>query len=232
MFRKSHWAVGVVSLALLCGLIVRPASAVAAADEPAAAKAADQAATASAEGGHASAENDPDILEPQPPLVIWTMAVFVVLLIVLRAFAWKPLMEALHKREENMERILREAEHAREESERLLAEHRSQMAQAAEQIRRLLEKAHNDAKATADEIIAQAHKEAEAILHRAEREILNAKDQALIEIWNKAAEMAVSVAGRVLSRELGPDDHRRLVEVAMSELPASPAATNGHGSHA
>ncbi len=50
-----------------------------------------------------------------------------------------------------------------------------------------------------------------------------------MEIWTKTADLAVSVAGRVLARELDDSDHRRLVETAMSELPASPTA-NGSGS--
>ncbi len=55
-----------------------------------------------------------------------------------------------------------------------------------------------------------------------------ARDQALVEIWSKTADLAVSVAGRVLSRELNEADHRRLVESAIGELPAAPGA-NGHG---
>ena len=182
-----------------------------------------------AEPGHAGAEANPDILEPQPSLAIWTAVVFLVLLLVLYKFAWGPLSRALHQREEHMEHVLLDAERARNESERLLAEHRRQMAATADEVRALIEEARRDAQATADDIIRKAQAEAEASRDRAQREIGLARDQALVEIWTKTADLAVSVAGRVLTRELNESDHRRLVEMAMGELPASPAA-NGSGS--
>jgi F-type H+-transporting ATPase subunit b len=103
------------------------------------------------------------------------------------------------------------------------------MATAADQVRALIEEARRDAQATADEIIRKAQAEAEASRDRAQREIGLARDEALVEIWSKTADLAVLVAGRVLSRELNQDDHRRLVASAMGELPASPTA-NGAGS--
>ncbi len=181
------------------------------------------------EPGHAGAEAQPNILKPESSLAIWTLIVFLVLLLVLRKFAWGPLSTALHQREEHMEHVLHDAERARNESERLLAEHRKQMAATADEVRALIEEARRDAQVTADEIIRKAQAEAEASRDRAQREIGLARDQALVEIWSKTADLAVSVAGRVLARELNESDHRRLIETAMGELPASPAA-NGSGS--
>jgi F-type H+-transporting ATPase subunit b len=199
------------------------------------ARAADPEPSAATEAGHAAAGHgggEPNILQSDVVLGISTLVVFVVLLFVLGKFAWKPLLKALHEREEHLEHTLEATEHARQEAERLLAEHRAQMAQAADQIRAMIEKAHRDAEATATDIIRKAQGEAEASRERAEREIGNARDQAIVEIWNKAAELAVSVAGKVLTRELNDSDHRRLIDVATSELPAHPPTTNGHGSHA
>ena len=65
-------------------------------------------------------KRNPNILEPQPSLAIWTVVVFLVLLLVLCKFAWGPLSKALHQREEHMEHVLLDAERARNESERLL----------------------------------------------------------------------------------------------------------------
>jgi F-type H+-transporting ATPase subunit b len=174
----------------------------------------------------------PNILSADVVLGLSTLIVFLLLLFVLRKFAWGPLQKALHDREEYLEKTVEAAEHARHEAERMLAEHRKQMAQAADQVRALIEKAHRDAEATATDILRKAQAEAEAARHRAEREIGNARDQAIVEIWTKVADLAVSVAAKVLPRELSESDHRRLVELATSALPASPAATNGHGGHA
>jgi F-type H+-transporting ATPase subunit b len=166
-------------------------------------------------------EKTPDIMEVQSPLAIWTLIVFLGLMLVLGKFAWKPLMKALDEREAHLEHVLLDSERARNEAEALVAQHRRELAQAADQIRSLMEQARKEAQASADSILRKAQAEAEAARGRAEREIENARDQALMEIWSKTADLAVSVAGRVLTRELNESDHRRLVEVALGELPAN-----------
>jgi F-type H+-transporting ATPase subunit b len=177
----------------------------------------------------AGAADKPNPMEVQPALVVWTVVVFVCLFLLLGRFAWKPLMQALHQREEHLEHCLLQTEKARNESEQLLAEHRRLLAQADERIKSMLDKAHKDAQGTADEIVRQAQSEAGAARDRAQREIATARDQALSEIWGQTAAIAVSVAGRVLTKELTPDEHRRLLDLAIKELPATPVSANGHG---
>lgn len=174
----------------------------------------------------------PNILEFKPSLALATVIVFGLLLLVLWKFAWGPLSKALADRERGQEETLRAAEHARSESERLLAEHRVQMDHAAEQVRALLDQARRSAEATSADIVRKAQAEAEASRDRARREIETARDQALSEIWSRTADLAVTVAGKVLARELDDAEQRRLVEVAMDELPTSPANQNGHGGRA
>lgn len=183
---------------------------------------------APAEKEHGSSAEDSNPLKAEPTLAIWTLVVFIGLMFVLGRFAWKPLLAALHERERHMEHVLEETERARNESESLLAEHRRQMARAADEVRSILDKAREDARASADQMIKQAHDESEAARQRAQRDIASARDQALAEIWQKTAELAVLTAGKVLKSELTADDHRRLLDAAIRELPAT-AGANGHG---
>ncbi len=182
---------------------------------------------AAAPGHEGAPAADPNILDPQPSLAIWTVVVFLGLMFVLGKFAWKPLLNALHQREEHLEHVLHETERARNESEQLLAEHRKQMNEAAEQARAILDTARREAQALTDDMLQKARAEADAERQRAKHDIETARDQALSEIWQKTADLAVSVAGRVLSKELGPDDHKRLVASALHELPAQPAPGTG-----
>jgi F-type H+-transporting ATPase subunit b len=168
-------------------------------------------------------------MEVQPALAIWTFVVFVLLLLLLRKIAWKPLIQALHQREEHLEHCLLQAEKARNESEQLLSENRRLLAQADDRVKMILDKAHKDAQATAEEIIRLAQAEAEAARDRAQREIATARDQALVEIWSQTANIAVAVAGRVLTKQLSAEEHHRLLDLAISELPAAPVSSNGHG---
>ena len=224
MTRQPALASGLLALALA----FVPTSSVSA-DEP---KAADAHAPAHAtspeaapaaghapEAGHSSSAQ-PNILEPQAPLAIWTVVVFGILLLILGRYAWGPLMKALHDREEHLEHTLLETEKARNEAERLLAEHQRNLARATDQVRALLDEARKGAEETANSIIQKAQAEAEASRERAEREIGTARDQALSEIFTKTTDLAVAVAGKVLARDLSDSDHRRLVEVATAELPA------------
>ncbi len=177
-------------------------------------------------GGEHAAAAQPNILEPQVPLAIWTVVVFVVLLTILGKFAWKPLLKALHDREEHMEHCLHEAERARNEAERLLAENQKNLAKTAETVRALLEEAKRNAEVTANTIVQKAQADAEASRDRAEREIGVARDQALSDIYSKTADLAVAVAGKVLAKSLTDADQRRLADTAMAELPSM---ANGQG---
>ena len=234
MPRQPLLASGLVALALIFGPGVSPH--VSAADEPPTkAHAAEKgvvhpAAETAAEAAHQAeghgAAVEPNILEPQPSLAIWTVVVFLGLLAILRKFAWKPLLEALHHREEHLEHVLTETERARNDSEQLLAEHRRQLEAAEDQIRALIDEGRKNAQFAADGIVKAAQAEAEAAKHRAEHDIATAKDQALSEIWSKTSDLAVSVAGKVLNKSLTADDHRRLIDSAIGELKAT---ANGHG---
>ncbi len=219
-------AIGVLTLILVFAGTARSIGA----QEPA--HTAEGPATATAPGGgeHGSGEEMINPLKPEPTLTIWTLVVFIGLSFVLGKYAWNPLLAALQKRESHLERVLQDTERARNESEGLLSEHRRQMARAADEVRALLDKARQDAQAAADQIVRQAQEEAESARQRAQRDIASARDQALAEIWQKSAELAVSVAGRVLAKQLNADDHRRLLDAAIQELPA--AGANGHGGHA
>lgn len=198
--------------------------------EDAAGKAAAAAhAPAGAAGAEHSASSDEgSFLAAQPTLAIWTFVVFVGLMFVLGKYAWKPLLEALHRREQHLEHVLLETERARNDSEALLAEHRRLMAKSAEDVRNILDKGRHDAQEAADRIVKTAQAEAEAARQRAERDIASARDAALAEIWEKTADIAVSVAGRVLEKQLSGDDHRRLLDTAIMALPEI-AKRNGHG---
>lgn len=210
----------VLALALALGLAAFGA---ATADEAPAAAAAPghdhgQGAPAAPGGApHVSAADNP--IEPQPSLAIWTVVVFLVLLFVLGKFAWKPLLEALHHREEHLEHVLHETEKARNESERLLASYSKRLTDAEDEVRSLIDEGRKNALAVADEIMKKAQGESEASKERAERDIATAKNQALAEIRSQTANLAVAVAGRVLGRTLSDDDHRRLVESVVTELP-------------
>ncbi len=174
------------------------------------------------ETGHA----DPKIIpmtkgeiDKQAPLAIWSFVVFMVLLGIVGKLAWKPIVQAMHDREHHMESCLHDTEKARNEAEGLLRQYKSEMASASEKIKALLDEARRDAQHTGDEIVRKAQTESELLQQRAHRDIAQARDEALIEIWSKAADMSVQVAGKVLQKNLSVEEQNRLVELSAAELP-------------
>jgi F-type H+-transporting ATPase subunit b len=149
---------------------------------------------------------------------IWTIVVFVVLLLVLGKFAWKPMLEGLEKREKAIHDALDEARKAREEAERLRAAHQLEMNKAQDQVRAILDEGRRNAQQAADDLLNRARAESQAERDRVRREMEVAKDQALQQLTGWAAQLATMISAKTLHRNITLDDHRRLVDEALADM--------------
>jgi F-type H+-transporting ATPase subunit b len=172
----------------------------------------------------ASGGSDP--LSVDPDLALWTLAVFVVLLLVLKKFAWGPILHALEEREHGIEHHISQAERNHEQAKQLLAQYEQKLAAAAAEVRELLETARKDGEHTKQAILAEAKAGAEAERARAVRDIESATDAALESIAKKSADMAVELAGKILQSKLNAGDHSRLIQEALAKFPAGSASSN------
>ena len=175
-----------------------------------------------AEGGHGTPSLIPlktEEMAAQAPLAIWTVVVFLILLGHAGKFGWKPIVAAMHDREHHLQAVLEDTEKARNEAEGLLRQYKAEMASASDKIKSLLDEARRDASTTAQEIVGKAQAESESLKERAQRDIGQARDEALVDIWSRASELSVQVAGKVLQKSLSEDEHKRLVELSAAELP-------------
>lgn len=186
-----------------------------------------------AEEVHHAATTDPshgggstDPLSVDPDLAIFTFIVFVILLIVLRKFAWGPIMEALERREHNVAEHIAQAERNHEQARQLLVEYEQRLSGAANEVRELLEEARRDAEGTKQSILAEARQGAEAEKARALRDIESATDAALETIAKRSADLAVDLAGKIVGAKLSKDEHARLIQDAVAKFPASSASSN------
>jgi len=156
-------------------------------------------------------------------MAIWTFAVFMVLLGLLSAVAWKPIMQGLEKREQGIAEMIASTRAANEDAKRMLASYERRLAEATQEVRGMLDEARRDADATRETIIAEARKAAEEERSRARHDIGLAKDEALAQIADRAGDLAVEVAGKFLRDKLGRDDQSRLVRDAVSSLGTNPS---------
>ncbi len=174
-------------------------------------------ALALAKDGDAAAEKI-NILEPRFDLTIWTIVVFALLFVVLRVFAWRPMLEGLHKREQAIQSAIDEAHRARAEAEEVRARLKTEMDKVHETVRLKMEEVHR----AGENLKAQKLAEAEAAIHaerdRSLHEIRTAREQALQELWNQSAQLATLISAKAIRRSLNADDHRGLVDEAVAEL--------------
>jgi F-type H+-transporting ATPase subunit b len=174
-------------------------------------------ALASAEAGEAAGEK-PSLMHWDFGAALWSMAVFVALLTILRRFAWKPILQGLNQREEFIRDSLASAKREREVSERLLKEYTEMIHHAREEATAIVEEGRRDAEEVRKRIHGEAKKEADAMIARAKREIEIARDDAVKQLHDQSVILATEIAGRMIRRQLQPQDHQKLLDESLQEL--------------
>ncbi len=176
-------------------------------------------AFASAEAGGAS---DASALNPlaswRGDLAIWTAVVFLGLVFILGKFAFKPIAKALDDREQTMHDRVAAAEKANADAKALLEQYQQKLASSDQEVSQLIAKAKEDAEKMADSIVVKAKEMAENEHKRALKEIESATDSALQELATKSADLATSLAGKILKKDIDSATHSELINGAISQF--------------
>ena len=155
---------------------------------------------------------------PQPGSIIWTAAVFLVLLFVLRKWAWKPILDGLQAREEGIKKNIEDAKKAKEESEKLLEQYKVQLDSARKEAQKLIGDATSRADVLLDEKKKQMETEAQAILDKARVQIDQERQKVVQGLRQEVVEIALSAAGKIIHKTLQPEDHRELINREIEKL--------------
>jgi F-type H+-transporting ATPase subunit b len=153
-------------------------------------------------------------------LMIWTVFVFILLLLILKRFAWPAVLGAVEAREKALEAQLAEAERNRAEAARLLEEHRKLVADARAQAQSIVVEARTLAereRAVALEKVKQEHEE---LLARARREIQEERERAVQELRREAVDLSLAAAGKLINERLDSETDRKLVMSYLGNLDA------------
>ena len=159
-------------------------------------------------------ELDPDFWA----LSFWTAVVFVILLVLLSKFAWRPLMAAVDSRESKIRDDIEQAEAARQEAETIRAAHQRELEQAAQQAKAALDEVRERAGALHEELKAEARAEADSLITKAREQIDAEKRQAISEIKDQVVELSVEISKRIASRTVDREDHLKEAEVLLGKL--------------
>lgn len=152
--------------------------------------------------------------------ILWTILNFVILLVLLRAVAWKPIMKALEARETSIHDALNRAEVAKSEAERILTENQKALMKAEEESQRVLRESREYAERIQAEASAKAQEESRRLLDLAQQEIERSKQQALNELRGEVATLAVGGAEKILRESLDNQRHQRILDEYLQQTEA------------
>ena len=155
-------------------------------------------------------------------LFVWQTVLFILLVLLLKKYAWKPILNAVSEREEGIKTALDEAENARKEMQNLNADNERILKEARAQRDGLLK----EAREMKDSIISEAKEEAQVqankVIEQAQATIQSEKQAAIADLRNQVAELSIGIAEKVVREKLSDDSKQtKLVEDMLKEVTIS-----------
>ena len=144
-------------------------------------------------------------------VIIWTVVIFVILLGLLWRLGYPSLLKMVEERERRIQKQLEDAERANAEAQRLLEEHKKQIAAARNEAQDILAKAKAVSEKERATLLAKAREEYDALLNRARKDIDAEKEKAIQALRREAVDLSIAAASRVIEANLDTDANRKLV---------------------
>jgi F-type H+-transporting ATPase subunit b len=158
------------------------------------------------------------LIQVTPGLMIWTIICFLIVLFVLKRFAFKPIQEMIDQRRERIEQAVAEADRARAEAQNVLEEHRKLVAQAKGEGEEILAEARRIADAQRERVRVETDEDRARRLEETRRQIEQATQQALGEIRDEVGRLSLLAAEKVTGKSLTDADHQRLIDEALADI--------------
>jgi len=163
-------------------------------------------------GVHEGSWMDKWLLSYDFGLTFWTITTFFVVLIILKWKAWGPLIEALDKREKDIETALSSAEKAKEEATKIAEDYEVMVRDARVEAQKIVADSKAAGERVREEIKEAAEKEASDLLEKAQKQIQAEKEKAVQEIKTSIVDFSIQAASKVIERNIDSEDNRRLIK--------------------
>ena len=150
-----------------------------------------------------------ELVTPGIGLIFWTSVVFIVLIILLKKFAWKPILEAVEKRSKDIEDALEASNKAKAELSELTEEKKRIRKEALAEREALLKEASAIKSTILSEAKSQAKQETEKILSNAREVIKNEKFAAVTELKNQVALLSLEIAEKIVKEQLSSNSKQK-----------------------
>jgi F-type H+-transporting ATPase subunit b len=167
------------------------------------------------------------LVQPGIGVMIWTLIAFGITLAILRRLAFPRIAEALDKRRKAIAESIDAAERTRTEADQLLQEYRERLREAREQADDIVARARKASDKVADEAKSDANKKREELMEQTRRDIEQETRRAIDQIRREVADLTVLATEKVTRKSLDDDDHRRLIDEALSEFDFEALSTGG-----
>ncbi len=162
------------------------------------------------------------LIKPEPGLILWTTVIFLILWLLLGKFAFRPIANALKKREQSIDDALKAAEKARLEMQELHSKNEQLLKEALEERSKILKEAKEMKESILVEARNKAKAEYEKIAAASRAEMQNQMNEAKMQLKNFAADLAISIAEKVVKRELqGDKEQQEYVKTLLADLDAN-----------
>lgn len=159
-----------------------------------------------------------DLITPGFGLVFWTALTFIFLLLILKKFAWKPILGAVSDRENSIKDALDSAEKAKREMENLQADNEKLLKEARAEREAMLKEARDIKNKMIEEAKDEAKKEANQLILQAQASIQTEKRAAISELKSQVANLSIDIAEKVVREELSNKNRQlELVESMLGE---------------
>ncbi len=160
-----------------------------------------------------------ELVTPDVGLLFWMLVSFTLLLIILKKFAWKPILNSLREREESISEALSTAEKARAEMEKLKTDNEAIIREARIEKEKILKEAREIKNQIVDKAKQEATQEAHKIIEVARLNIRQEKAMALDEIKKQVAELSVDIAEKILREKLSADsEQKKMIEKYLEDI--------------
>ena len=153
---------------------------------------------------------------------LWTLGIFLIVVLVLGKFAWGPVLSLLKQREEFIHKSLSDAKRDRDAAEARLKDYAAKLQSAQAEAVSIIEDARRDAERLREELRQRARTEADNILKNAERQIEQQTTRAVQQIRREAVDLSVTIASKLLQRNISKDDNERLIADALKQIESTP----------
>lgn len=158
------------------------------------------------------------ILPSDVTMVILTWVTFFCLLVLLHKFAWKPILQALQKREKEIRDALENADKAKAQLANIEQEKQKVLNEAKTQAAQIIDQGRRTARDLATDIEGKSRQHAQSIIQSAHAQIAGEKQRLLKTLRQESAEVAIALAGKIIKENMDKDKNRRLVEEAVKQL--------------